>query len=113
MNATLICLCHRKDVVSPGEMAFFETKLVDHPPKLALFVNDAFPVVAVDTNTVTIQRPYSPIERISLQRGTKLLHSHEHKDSGILYVLVDISFILGVPAYHRPHTVTFHSSALK
>lgn len=47
-------LCHTRKMVSPENMVFVEATLVDQPHKLALDASCPFPVVALDTHSVTI-----------------------------------------------------------
>lgn len=67
---------------------------------LARVASDPFPVVAVDTHTVTIRRVEKFSKRISCYRTAKTLNSREHKHSSIPSVLDDNSRIWDLPTHH-------------
>lgn len=58
-------LCHTNELVLLGNMLFVEATSIDQQRKLSLAASGSFFVLAIDTHTVTIQRPDKIVNKIS------------------------------------------------
>lgn len=104
---------HRNDKVSPGNSVFTEVTLADQARKVAPIATCTIPVVAVDTPTVTIQRPDNSVEKMSRNRIAKTSPWHSNDNKYFLPHLRENFPILDLPSRRRAHVLASHGSTLK
>lgn len=64
------------DVVSLGDLMFVKETMVGHPHILASVASDSYPIVEVDTHTLTTQRFDQLVGNSFRQRIAKISPSH-------------------------------------
>lgn len=101
------------DKVSPGDFVYVVNPLVDHPHKLAPVANGPFPVVAINPQTGTIQRPDSSLEIVSRSKVVKTAISRPDLIPKPPRTIDDHSHILNLPTFRHSRAPTSHGSTLE
>lgn len=106
-------LCRATNHVSPASLIFVEATSAIQSHILSLVASGLFPVVAVNSYTLIMQRCASLAEKMFFSCAAKTTDPCPDHISDLTHAFCDHSRILSLHALLRPRTFASHSSALK